>query len=163
MPEAPYTTKDIIEKLGIPMQRLRMWLLNGFISPSIPSAGQGHKAYFSHTDFYAIDLFAKLLNKGFKRELAAKYVKSFQDTSTFDALQYASYLFFITEKSGEDVTVSMRSVLGEETLGLLFEPTKISMLDREANMETEVGEFLWEDVTVINFALLKGFVDAALK
>ena len=140
-----------------------MWLLNGFISPSIPSAGQGQKAYFSRTDFYAIVLFTKLLNKGFKRELAAAYVKSFQEIPEFDELRYATYLFFITHKSGGKVTVSVQSVVGEETLGLLFETIKISMFDHDINMVTEVGEFIWEDVTVINFALLISFVDAALK
>lgn len=154
--DTPYTTKDITKNLEIPMQRLRMWLLNGFITPSIPSEGQGKKAFFSKSDLYAISLFVKLLNKGFKRELAAEYIKSFQDSA--EILQLSSYLLFITKMDGEDTIIEPRSCTGFNPLELVIWPDKISL----KGFEDDNDKCVWEDIVIINFAQLKADVDGKI-
>jgi len=158
MTETPYTTKHIIEGLEIPMQRLRMWLLQGYISPSVPSGGHGKKAYFSKSDIYAISLFMKLLGKGLKRELAAEYIKAFQDSA--DVLQISPYLLFITKSSepGADPKIEPRSFAGFNPLQLSIWPDKISV----TGFEDDSDQCDWDDIVLINFAKLKADVDSRL-
>jgi hypothetical protein len=164
MVKEQYTTTDIIDKLEIPMQRLRMWLLNGYFTPSIPSAGQGQKAFFSHRDLYAIALFVQLLDQGYKRELASSFVKkyqaSYQGKETSPSF-YSNHLLFVTKKTGNATEVEMFSVAGVSNLQLKYEDTRISLVDDE-QMETLLVECLWTNAMVVNFGLLKGLVDAAM-
>lgn len=164
MTQESFTTKDIVEKLGIPMQRLRMWLLEGYIVPSTPSEGQGKKAYFTRNDLYAIRLFTKLMDKGFKREAAAVHAKEYQDSVRQNNIwQYANYMVFVTIKTSDDETaVKIFGHAGVESVGLQFEPAKIKVIDPHTGSESE-REFVWEDTLVINFGILKGYVDAALR
>jgi hypothetical protein len=57
------TTFDIIKKLGIDHGRLREWMNEGFIVPSIRKAeGIGTKAIFDRIDIVAVVLFRRLLD-----------------------------------------------------------------------------------------------------
>lgn len=164
MVKEQYTTTDIIDKLEIPMQRLRMWLLNGYFAPSMPSGGQGQKAFFSHQDLYAIALFVQLLDQGYKRELASTFVKRYQASYQGKEILpefYANHLIFVTKKIGTAAEVEMFSVAGVVNLQLKYEDTSISLVG-EDQMETLLVECLWTNVIVINFGLLKGVVDAAM-
>jgi len=159
-----YTTTDIVDKLEIPIQRLRMWLLNGYFTPSIPSAGQGQKAFFSHRDLYAIALFVQLLDQGCKRELASSFVKRYQASYQRKETSlefYSNHLIFVTKRTGTATEVEMFSVAGVSSLQLKYEDTRISFVNDE-QMETLLVECLWTNVMVVNFGLLKGLVDAAM-
>lgn len=73
-----YTTFDIEKALKIPKERLREWIIRGYVKPSVQQAtGQGTKALFSLNDVYGIALFRRLIDSGFSRESAAEYVKGF--------------------------------------------------------------------------------------
>lgn len=73
-----YTTFDIIKKLNIPRERLRQWMVRGYIEPSIRKAdGVRIKALFSREDVYKIALFKKLIELGFNRQRASRFIKSF--------------------------------------------------------------------------------------
>lgn len=163
MLDGQYTTTDIVDKLKVPMQRLRMWLLNGYFSPSIPSAGQGQKAYFSLFDLYAIAVFIQLLDQGCKRELAAEYVKRYQESyqgKEVEAQAYANYLIFVTEIVKEDRKIKMLTFTGYDHLQLKLEAAKISLVNYDG--ETLLDECLWANVMVVNFGLIKGLVDSKL-
>jgi|GEM_PF-5988209 len=71
-----YSTIDIEKGLGISRERLREWTAKEFVSPSIPSPGQGKRAEFSRRDIMNICLFDELLRIGFKRKTAGDCVKS---------------------------------------------------------------------------------------
>lgn len=68
--EPVYSTIDISKAFGMPRERLRDWMDRGFVSPSLPSTGQGTIAIFTARDAYRVFLFEKLVNAGFKREAA---------------------------------------------------------------------------------------------
>ncbi|MBU1568151.1 MAG: MerR family transcriptional regulator [Proteobacteria bacterium] len=151
-----YTTKTIVEKLGIPLQRLRMWLMEDFVSASIPSEGQGKKAFFTREDLYHIVLFEKLLKKGLKRELAAAYIKSINGgTSILDSVPY---LVLITINTDEGNVVQSRNCLGFNPLQPIISPDNFMM----SEFESDVEKTDWEDVLIINYVKLRKEVDKML-
>ena len=70
-----FSTLDIVKALSIPRERLRDWMNNGFVVPTIKSEGQGTKAIFTRNDIYLVALFVDLLKKGFKRYRASDLIK----------------------------------------------------------------------------------------
>ena len=72
-----FSTFDL-KALGIPRERLKDWMNQGFVEPSIPAQGKGTKAIFSLLDVYAIAFFSELLQAGFNRKVAAEIVKDFK-------------------------------------------------------------------------------------
>ena len=72
-----FTTLNIVKALEIPRERLRSWMKEGFIQPTIPAEGQGTKAVFSRHDIYAVSLFNDLLRAGFRRQIAASHIREF--------------------------------------------------------------------------------------
>jgi len=74
-----FSTFDIVKALGIPRERLKDWMNNGFVKPTIPAEGQGTKAIFTRVDLYLTELFRDLLNKGFKRGIAADFIRKISD------------------------------------------------------------------------------------
>ena len=83
-----YTTTQISKSLGISMESLRDWLLRGYVTPSVPSEGQGKKALFDFIDILGIRLFQELVLIGFSREVGGKIYKGFME---------------IVEAQGEDI------------------------------------------------------------
>ncbi len=59
-----FTASDIQKALGIPRERLRAWLIQGFLQTSRKSRGQGKTRLFTLSDVYAIALFERLLAMG---------------------------------------------------------------------------------------------------
>lgn len=157
MEKASFTTKDIVERLDIPMQRLRMWLMEEYIAPSVPSDGQGKKAYFSTNDMYAIVLFSRLLAKGFKRELASRYIREFQKGAA--VFTNAPYLFFLTKDTDSGKVIEPRSFMGMIPLRLSIWPDRVNLTD----FEDESDRYDWDDIVIINFAKLKEEVNEMLK
>ena len=72
-----FSTLDIVKVLEIPRERLRSWMKEGFVQPTVPAQGQGTKAVFSRYDIYSISLFDNLLDAGFRREVAASHMREF--------------------------------------------------------------------------------------
>jgi DNA-binding transcriptional MerR regulator len=75
--EKYYTTTQISKALGISMESLRDWLLREYIAPSVPSQGQGKKAFFTFNDVLGIRFFQELLRIGFARKIAAEILRKF--------------------------------------------------------------------------------------
>jgi hypothetical protein len=71
-----FSTLDIVRRLGIPRGRLREWINEGFIEPSIQkSKGHGSKSLFSRLDVYAIVYYKHLIEKlHLPRSEAAKVI-----------------------------------------------------------------------------------------
>ena len=72
-----FSTLDIVKTLEIPRERLRSWMKEGFIQPTVPAQGQGTKAVFHRYDIYGIALFRDLLDAGFRRDVAATQMREF--------------------------------------------------------------------------------------
>lgn len=68
-----YTTFDIIKKLGIKRERLKNWIMSGYIIPAFQSEiGQGKKSYFTKWQLYVIKLFEYFVENGISRQKAAE-------------------------------------------------------------------------------------------
>jgi hypothetical protein len=87
-PESVYSTIDISDRLNIPRERFRDWIVKGFVKPSIPATGHGTVAIFTIRDVRALVLFRQLVDLGFKRRKAASIIKELEPNinSTMDML-----------------------------------------------------------------------------
>jgi hypothetical protein len=72
-----FSTLNIVKALEIPRERLRSWMKEGFIHPSVPARGQGTKAVFCRHDVYEVALFSDLLDAGFRRQVSASHMREF--------------------------------------------------------------------------------------
>jgi DNA-binding transcriptional MerR regulator len=87
MGEKLYTSGDVRRILKISMERYRDWESRGFIKPSIPSPGQGRKAFFTGEDVKKIILFKEFLDIGFRRKFASTLVEKENLDKLFQRLQ----------------------------------------------------------------------------
>lgn len=73
-----FTTPEIEITLGIPRARLKEWIAEVHIVPSVQVAGgRGTKHIFSKDDLYVIALYKELLEHGVRRALAGDVVQRF--------------------------------------------------------------------------------------
>lgn len=75
--KAEFSTFDIVKGLDIQRGRLREWMNYEFISPSVKADGQGTRAVFNLFDVQCVALFRNLIEYGFNREAAARFLKDF--------------------------------------------------------------------------------------
>lgn len=73
-----FSTIDIERRMGISRERFREWVSKGYVTPSIPSPGQGRRAEFSREDLLRVALFDELLKVGFHREAAGQVISRFK-------------------------------------------------------------------------------------
>jgi hypothetical protein len=71
-----FTPIQILKAVKLERQRLRKWVEEGFVQPSIPAEGQGKAALFSRSDIYRIALLRDLITLGYTRLSAALLVNS---------------------------------------------------------------------------------------
>ena len=107
---AKYSTLDIVKATGIPIERLRDWLNRGYIEPTLPSLGQGRKALFSDVDIYAIELFQKLIARGFSRHAASELIKNF--TGIGGVLGATTHTIFIRRKTDGNEQIDVLHLAG---------------------------------------------------
>jgi len=161
---AKYSTLDIVKALDIPRERLRDWMVRGFIEPSLPALGKGTRAGFTRNDVYGIALFRKLVDSGFKRELASELCKKFMGME--GTFRYYNYVIFkIVNRFGKRV-VSSLNFGGEKRLSMIIDGNetiftagdkggKVKGIQHKDNEE-------WEDILIVNFVKLGKDVDKAL-
>ena len=107
---AKYSTLDIVKVTGIPMERLRDWLNRGYIEPTLPSLGQGRKALFSDVAIYGIELFQKLITRGFSRQAAADLIKNF--TAIGSVLGSTTHIIFVRQKTDGKENINVIHLAG---------------------------------------------------
>lgn len=152
-----YSTLDIVKALNIPRERLRDWMIRGFIKPSLPSTGKGTIAVFTKADVFGVALFGKLLEKGFKREMAAEYIEMVLSQNIYKALNFILFKSLI--RDGKRV-VEIEEQIGKSSL-------KVE-IDEKGNAKVISGPFEnpiaeeWEDIHILNVGNLFKEVDAAL-
>jgi len=126
-----FSTTDIFKALGIPRERLKDWMMNDFVEPTVPAKGKGIPAVFTKSDIYLIALFQDLIQKGFKRlgaSIVVKYLKK-----KFDNMSEIYYI--MVTWAGEIALPINISVLG---------PIKTLKLDLELGRpKTAINPKLW--------------------
>ncbi|RLI68627.1 hypothetical protein DRO91_08765 [Candidatus Heimdallarchaeota archaeon] len=70
-----YTTKDIVEILGIAESTLRNWIGEGYVDCSYATKDKRKKRVFSYEQAQLIIEFNGFVKMGFKRAIAAKCAK----------------------------------------------------------------------------------------
>ena len=156
---ASYRTLGICKALDIKRERLRDWIKVGHIKPTLPAHGQGTKAGFTLGDVYAIALFKKLTEQGFKRDLSAEIIRPY--IGVFNSLIETTQYIVCTriKKDGEhtmQITHSMRGD-GKDILNIQLNGDAITINNSDA------GAPDWEEMFVFNIIQLRKEVREALE
>lgn len=152
--EEIYSTLDIVKALNIPRERLRDWMIRGFIKPSLPSTRQGTIAIFTKSDVFGVALFKKLIERGFKREVASEYVAGVVNTRIEDSLNFIVLKSLI--RDGEPVIASYLHI-GKASLNM--------EISEKGVVRSIFGRFKaedWDDIHILNIGNLRNEVEAAL-
>jgi len=141
-----FSTFDINKALEIPRERLRDWMVRGFVEPSVQAEGAGTRAVFDRIDVYLVALFEDLLEGGLSRSMAAIFTKQLRRNkrirATLDTTNYIVFKKLGTNKW--EVTTSK------------VETEKISI---DEDRKVEPG---WKQVIIYNFRSLRKRVDERL-
>ncbi len=152
-----YSTLDIVKVLNIPRERLRDWMVRGFIKPSLPPTGKGTISVFVKADVFGVALFKKFIEKGYKREVATEYIDMVLNQNLYSALNII--LFKSVIRDGNRV-VDIEGQIGKSSL-------KVE-IDEKGNAKIISGPFTkpiteeWEDIHILNIGNLIREVDSAL-
>jgi hypothetical protein len=152
-----FSTSDIKKALGIPRERLKDWMNNGYIKATIPAKGRGTKAIFTKVDMYFVELFSDLIKKGFKRDRAAHFIQIFSEILRTEykgpeepAGRLAWIFFLYVREHRQAISAS-----------LAFEISR-GKLPIESYKDIFISPQNWDHVHAVNFATLRDRVDRAL-
>ena len=147
-----------MKALNIPRERLKDWMTQGFIMPSLPATGIGTIAIFTRIDVYAVALFKKLLGRGFKRKVAAQYISLFASQKA--AAESLNYILFWSSTHDQDRRMNANFIYGKSTLK--FEIDKLGYF-KSSYESLEQGTIeAWGDIHIINVMNLRKEVDTLL-
>ena len=158
-----YSTLDVCKALGIQREKLRDWMDQGYIKPALPALGKGTIAIFTKVDVYGVALFDRLLQRGFKREAAAEYVRIFIMHPLANEMTVALF----SEKLGEDgkVEIGNHFVTGPGTLRVEIDSklrTKVGQVGKDGRVLAHPDEQAWDYLYIVNIASLRKEVDSAV-
>lgn len=145
----PYSTLDIVKKLGVPRERLRDWQNRKFIDSSVNASGQGTKALFSRLDVYAIALFRYMVEIcKFSREEAACQSKMWRQKAKIpkeNGVDFFGEICFLrrTKKDGS-----------QEILLKSYKTIKSN--------HKNAADGNWDALFIVNFKKMKGQIDSLL-
>jgi hypothetical protein len=185
-----FSTFDIVKALGIPRERLKDWMNNGFVKPTVPAEGQGTKAIFTRVDLYLTELFRDLLNKGFKRDRAADFTRKISERLKWkkegleEGAERLAVIIFkyvhgddqaisanlvedpITEDDNIDLRWGRSGTLSLQGVEEDLRPLTLELMQRGELESGQEDVFFpsqnWDHLLVVNFKTLKKRVDTAL-
>ena len=132
-PKFSCSTFDYCEVTDIPYQRFRQWIRKGDIELSIEAQGQGTKGRLSFFDACRAEQYRRLIDSGFKRNVAATFIKEMSD----DLLEKNSYIIYSIETEKDTFKIYPK-----------FFKDKKSALNHLNSCE-------WTDVRLLNLSNLK--------
>jgi len=150
-----YSTIDISKALNMPRERMRDWMVRGFIKPSLPSTSKGTIAIFTRDDVLCVMLFLKLIDRGFKRETAAEYIDFLWNSKMIAAVKFITLKHSV--RDGNPV-IDRDFYVGEEDLD--FQIGSDGKITVGPFSPTDSDE--WEGIHIINMINMAKEVDAAL-
>ena len=160
-----FSTLDIVKTLEIPRERLRSWMKEGFIQPTVPAKGQGTKAVFSRNDVYAVALFNDLLGAGFRREIAASHMGEFSKVfhKSYELVLYRQ----ISLTDGSMMHCAPVILTGNNNFAVMsgdtnFTGDAVETLEITEAMKSVNDISQWDNFFVVNMRKLKSRVDAKL-
>ena len=166
--EKEYISKQILKIFGLKMEKFRDLHNRKYIVPTIPSAGHGQKAFYSLEDIYGIALFLKLVDKGFKREVASELVNSIRYPDGLSPLLIADFVLYKTViKDGERKLIPAYQHGGDYSIHLSPEKIEVTPTGFTGGEKTDMAPAaapydFWEDFFAVNLIQLRVTVDKAL-
>ncbi len=153
-----YSTIDISKVLNISRERLRDWMVKGFIIPSLPSISKGTIAIFTRADVLSVALLNRLIERGFKRETASEYVSTLINAQPkpIDVVNYIILKSLIIDGEADysavpcyqNIPIDLKIDTNGNIVSGPFGPININE---------------WEDLHIINMIKLRHEVDVELK
>jgi len=145
-----FTTFQIAKALNLKYGRLREWIDQGYIRPSIYKAQrQGEKTLFTRADAYAIKLFDYLLARGFARQDAALRIQALEmGNSTSLSMPYVAFY-------------RQEGLEGADAVSLFISSKTFTFSLRGKTVDGRAGEF--DDAFILNFKKIRRQVDQALE
>ena len=141
-----FSTFDINKTLEIPRERLRDWMVRGFVEPSIQAEGAGTRAVFDRVDVYLVALFQELLEGGLSRSMAAIFIKQLRRNKQLRAT-LADTDYIICKK------------IGAQKWEVALSKGKIAEKNIDESIKDDSG---WKQVIIYNFTSLRKRVDERL-
>ncbi|MBI9083308.1 MAG: hypothetical protein JEZ11_06880 [Desulfobacterales bacterium] len=155
--EELYSTIDICNALELPRERLRDWMVRGFVKPSLPSTSKGTIAIFIRPDVMTVALFKVLIDRGFRREAAAEYANLLRDVSPQDIDRNKLLILTSTVINGKFETETHLTI-GKGSFDLKIDSDgKIEIPPSKKGSNQD-----WNDIHIINLRNLYKDVDLAL-
>lgn len=71
-----FSTFDVVKILDIKRERLREWMIQGFVKPAVSASGAGSKAEFDLLGLYKLGIFKRLVDTGMNRRIAAAWIST---------------------------------------------------------------------------------------
>ncbi len=172
--EKGYSTK-YLQKLGISVDLLKSWMIQGYFSPSIKDDG-GSKNTLSRFDFYIIKLLEYLINleiseeeASIKTKILVKLVKNSQKLfSESPSLAFASKLDFnsIDQEDKDKLfdLLSGNSVSKEDSKRLTGIMKKLAPIFADEKKKAEILETFekGDEVIIVDLKKIRDQVDAVL-
>jgi hypothetical protein len=160
-----FSTLNIVKVLEIPRERLRSWMKEGFIHPSVPARGQGTKAVFCRHDVYAVALFRDLLDAGFRRQVAATHMREFSKVfrKNYELVLYRQ----IALPGGSMMHCSPVILIGNNNFAVMSGEVSFTGDVGESHEITEAMKSIddiseWDTFFIVNMKKLKNKVDTQL-
>ena len=166
-----YSTIEITKALQIKKERLRVWIDEGFVSPSIQKGiGPGTKHIFSVQDVYMVSLFHSLIEYGFSRESADIFLKSLTAALNKDKPLIIDYIIFRSSSADGKEVINLVDYLlpGEWKFDIetgyidwsLSNPVFKKYVDESEPRKGKKKN--WRSIHIINFKDIRNEVDSAL-
>jgi len=174
-----FSTLDIVKALSVHRERLRDWMNNGFVVPTIRSEGQGTKAVFTREDIYLVALFVDFLKKGFKRDRASDLIRKASEILKKNGSKNLAYIiiYFLNNQNNAILAEPIYDpVTRWDKIDLRWAgriPSEVIEESKEnaqglKNLRTEEAiqklpsTQEWENIHLVNFKNLKKKVDLYL-
>lgn len=173
-----FSTLDITKLLKIPRERLRSWMKEDYIKPSVQAKGKGTRAEFTKRDLYLVAVFESLLNRGIKRSTASSLLnRLLKEDSTL-----SQGYFIIRNNPGKEssqVNAFSAKALGVDLdTGAVYKPLNhydgylqkdktgndVPFMPFNQRNQAAVFNFTeeWDSLTLLNIAGIREKVDQAI-
>jgi hypothetical protein len=181
--KSEFSTFDITTALNIPRGRLREWMNFGFVKPSVSAEGAGTKAIFTFNDVCAVALFRNLIDFGFSRDAAGKFLEAFKKRLEIekDRTKYPEtvYVIFRAPGRGRQELDDVQRVgpgawkfdiesgyidwrLSNPKLKLTGKEVRIPPLKDGEVEPPPYKDKNWRNIHIVNFGTLRKEVDAVM-
>jgi len=156
-----FSTLDIVKALEIQRERLREWMVQEFIKPTVSASGKGTRALFTRKDVYCVELFRQLVDIGINRDTAHHFSNFYRNRSMSDNED----LYYMLIRYGVQIGRDNHEYGPEYSALFLAKDMTINLERGCAGDKSEMSHFFtddWRILHLINLHVLKQNTDTML-